>query len=101
MEPKRKKRSLKRRLSFKGILYVVVCCYLAFIFIGQQSDLNEGKRKIIEIDEKIEAGNKRHQELTEQKSLSNTPEYKEKIARERVGLVKPYETVFIDPTEKK
>ena len=90
----------KRKLTLKGIVYIAMCAYLAFIFVGQQRDINEGKRKIIGISEKIEAENKRHQELTTQKSLIDTPEYKENVARERGGLVMPYETVFIDPFEK-
>ena len=63
-----------------------VLWYVAFIFTLSidmyESDI-ENKNKLVEY-------------YDSQKSVINTDEYIEKVARDTLGYVKPYEKVFID-----
>ena len=44
----------------------------------------------------IEEENLKHEQLTETRNRISTDEYIEEVARDRLGLVKPNEIVFID-----
>lgn len=100
---KRRNRRVKQRFRLNGtrflkvVLCFALCVYVGWVFLGQQIDSNANVRKIADIDGKIAVAEQEYADLLHQKEISDTPEYKEKIARERGGLVMPGEIVFIDP----
>jgi cell division protein FtsB len=55
--------------------------------------MNNEKRVL---EAKIEEEKKENQELKKQKGMINTDEYLEKMAREKLGMVKKNERIFID-----
>lgn len=65
-------------------------------FIKQQMAINEYNVKIKYVEQKIANHNEETKRLSEQEKLSKDSEYLETLAREKLGLVKPYEKIFID-----
>lgn len=86
----------RKKISFARILGIGLFAYFISVFCIQQFKINEYKIQenyyesaIAEIDEEKE----KNEELMAQ---TNSSEYIEKVAREKLGLVKPYEKIFVD-----
>lgn len=81
---------LKRSLLLGLILYI---CYLA---IGQQFDFSRLNKEEDRLNLQIEEAQRENKSLSEQKEAAGTNEYIEKVAREKLGYMRPEEKVFID-----
>jgi len=94
MEKKSKKVNIKVLLkrSLMGILMLYIC-YLA---ITQQFDLSRLAKEEERLDLEIAEAQRENQVLTEQKEAAGTIEYIERVAREKLGYMRPEEKVFID-----
>ena len=76
-------------------LELLVCGYMLYtIIFHQQSLMNHKKREMQEIKQKIENEKKLTDELNEEKAQIGTDEYIEKIAREKLGMIKKDEIIF-------
>ncbi len=98
MQKKRKKVDigvlLKRGLLLGLILYI--CC----LFFLQQGDLSRLSKEGKALDQQIADAQQVHEELVQQKEAAGTPEYVERVARDKLGYMKPDEKVFIDAKKK-
>lgn len=88
------KEFLKKLLSTLAV--TAVCLYFACVLIEQEMQLNELSSEIEAYQAQLDEANMRTEELRETKNIINTDEYIEKYAREKLGLVMPYEIVFVD-----
>ena len=70
--------------------------YVAITLMKQQKVLNEYKTNIASVEEDIEEANEYKDSLVSLKENSNSLEYIEKIAREKLNMYKPDEKVYID-----
>ena len=85
---------------FVKFIFAMICiCYVAWTLLGQEMAQATNARRLAAIGEKVAQQEALHDELTAQKALVGTPEYIEWVARERGGLVKADEIIFIDPHE--
>lgn len=91
-----KKKKKKIELDYVRIILVAFVIYFAYTFISQQFSINEYDVKIADIKSKIESENDRVEEINILKTKSNTIEFMEDVARSELGLIKPYEKIFID-----
>lgn len=91
-----KKKKKKLELDYVRIILVAFVVYFAYTFIAQQFSINEYNVKIADIQAKIDSENDRVEEINTLKTKTNTTEFMEDIARSELGLIKPYEKVFID-----
>ncbi len=91
---KKKKVDLKVLLK-RGLLCVLVL-YMGYLFLAQQFDLVRLGKENDALDKKIAEAQATHDELTQEKEAAETPEYIERVAREKLGYMKPEEKVFID-----
>jgi len=86
----------RRKISFMGILFMLVGVYFVTTFVDQQVSINKYSSQI----EMYKADIENKQALTkyydEQQDSVETDEYIEQVARENLGLVKPYEKIFVD-----
>ena len=93
---KENKKSKKVKISLFSILSIGICVYFVSIIYTQQISIDKYNSKLEMYNTQI----KQNDEIL--KGLNNTEEdittdaYIEKIAREQLGLVKPYEKIFID-----
>jgi hypothetical protein len=66
------------------------------MMIGQQSTINRKNNEIRNLNEQITSANQETERLKEELENVNDPEYLERMAREKLGLVGPNERVYID-----
>ncbi len=95
---KSKKTVNVKRLAKRG-LFCFAIIYISFLLISQQFDLSRLSAKERELDSQIETQQKQATELAAQKEASVTDEYIERVAREKLGYMKPGEKVFIDASK--
>ena len=86
-----------RKLSVAVVAVIV----FAMVFKGlmQIPQINENKRRISELNAGIEYEKTRQREIEELKDKVDTDEYIEKIASDKLGLVKNNAKIFVDVSE--
>ncbi len=99
------KKSERRNLRFSGktlaktVGVLAVCVYVVFTLVNQRITLSKKHQTILEEQEKIAEATIEQQKLEDELEKASTDEYLEGIAREKLGLVKANERVFIDITQ--
>lgn len=89
-------KSKKKKSSFGIILLLAVFLYLSYIAVGQQKLINSKNDELNWINNKIAEEEKINEQLKKEMEMINSDEYKEKVAREKFGMVKENETVYVD-----
>ena len=95
---KKKKLSPVDLLKLGGVL--LVCVYVTCILVKQQINLSRCDDLAQEYQAKIDDAKLEQQKLEDELKKAGTDEYIERTAREKLGLVKANERVFIDITQK-
>ncbi len=91
------KANLKRLVQVALVL--AVCVYVAVILIQQRVTLAKCGKVAEEYKDKISTAQLEQQRLEDELKQAGTDEYLERIARDKLGLVKANERVFIDITQ--
>ncbi len=86
----------KKKIKFTRVLLIGMFIYFVSVFCIQQFKINEYKVQEEYYNNSISELEQEKAEYEALVSESNTSEYIEKVAREKLGLVKPYEKIFID-----
>jgi cell division protein FtsB len=87
---------MKKKKNIVNIFIFVVIVYFVSTFTSQQITINKYKTQIEMYNQDIYAKESLLNYYLENKDNVNTDEYIENIARKNLGLVKPYEKIFID-----
>ena len=100
MEKTGKKKIPARKFNLKKLIVYavtgVVVFYFAYTLVTQQISINKKNAEIKALESQVaEAEGESDKLKSELENLQN-PEYIEKIAREKLGLVRPNERVFVD-----
>ena len=74
----------------------IIFIYFAYTVVGQQKIMNNKNLDMIKIQSKIDEENKENEKLKKEKDQLNSDEYIEKTAREKLGMVKKNERVYVD-----
>ena len=98
MEKKRKKVNLRLLLT-RGLLCVLVL-YLCGLFIAQQFNISRLAKEEDALNQQYTEAERTNQELTKEYEAAGTPEYIEKVARDKLGFMKPDEKLFVDPKKQ-
>lgn len=80
----------------KPLLILVGVFYVVYILISQQVQFYKGNKAFNQNQAKISQREQENNELTEEKETYKSDENIEKLAREKLGYVKPGEKVYID-----
>jgi cell division protein FtsL len=87
----------KRKKSKIGVLiFLAIFSYFAYIIYKQEGILNKQRIEMASIQQNVEQQNKINEGLKKQKDELSTNENYEKIARDRLGMVKDGDKVFVD-----
>lgn len=78
------------------LLLILVILYFLFTFVNQQTKLNSYNRDISYYTTQIEELEEKKEELLATEKNVNSEEYIEKVAREKLDMYLPNETVYID-----
>ncbi|MBR5227798.1 MAG: septum formation initiator family protein [Clostridia bacterium] len=90
------KKKKKIELDYMRLILIGFSIFFVCTFIKQQFSMNEYDVKIADLQNQIESAEQTVEEINELKGKVNTVEYIEQIARNQLGLIKPYEKIFID-----
>lgn len=93
---RRAARARQNRRTMLGIT-AVVCVLMAVILVqGQRlsSRLAANEQKTVELQQQIESENQRTEDIDNMQEYMQSDEYAEKVAREKLGLVKDGEILF-------
>lgn len=97
---KSEKKTRKTHFKFKTCFALALIAYFTVSIVGQQSKLNDLNSTIAEYNTKIEEKQSELAAVEDKKKSSTSDDTIEHIARERLGLVRSDETVFVDVTGK-
>ena len=87
----------KGKKSTIGVIaLLIIFIYLSYIAVNQQKLLYAKNLELDRIEDKITEEKKLNEELTKEKEMIEDDEYIEKIAREKLGMVKKNERVYVD-----
>ncbi len=90
-----KKKSSKFNKLYFITMFFVVLSFSSYLFY-KYDNLMEYNEKIQQLNEEIDAANKKNEELKYQTEYKNSNEYIEKIARDKLVMVKNNEIIFYD-----
>ena len=89
-----KKRRVKFSTEVMFIVSVVFCVSLSIIYLSRYSTIRNLLLHEEELQQKIELLERENRKLKMDLETLSTPEGIERLARERLGLVKPEESVY-------
>lgn len=78
------------------LIVIAFAVYFVYTIISQQVTINQKSKEIETLQSKVDAAAEESKRLEQEIESLNDPEYLERIAREKLGLVRPNERVFID-----
>lgn len=86
----------KKGFRWGLLITTALVLYLLYVIVSQQTNLDIKFSELKDIQAKIEEESNLNRELKNEEELLNTDEYIEKTAREKLGMIKPGERIFID-----
>ncbi len=95
---KRKRVRFSTEIMF--ILSVVFCVALSVIYLVRYNNIRTLLQREVELRDRIESLERENRHLKQNLDTLSTPEGIERLARERLGLVKPEELVIYTINEK-
>ena len=99
MNKRKKQGQPKRKLNIGVCFMIGLIMYLCCALISQQTSLHSSKnQKISQLEAEIVSAESKLAEVQDMDAFSKSDEYIERVAREKLGLVLPDETVFVDVT---
>ncbi|MCL2164143.1 MAG: septum formation initiator family protein [Oscillospiraceae bacterium] len=78
------------------VIFILILAYAALMFFDQQKLLDDKRYELARVKTQIEVEQENLRDLEREKELLMTDESIERIARSKLGMVKPGERVFID-----
>jgi len=78
------------------VLFILLIVYLSLNLVSQQQLIENKSGELAEVESKIAAEIALSDELRKEKDMLMSDESLERIARDKLGMVKPGERVFID-----
>lgn len=90
------KRKVRLKLNYTRVCLILVVIYFCVTFAQQQFKINEYNIELESLNNSIELVKEEIVETNSKIAAASTDEYKEAVARNKLGLIKSYEKVFID-----
>ena len=79
-----------------GLILVFALASAVAIYFEQEARFARMQKRNTELSAALNEANSRHADLLELRSIVDSDEYIERIAREKLGMVRPNEIIFID-----
>jgi cell division protein FtsL len=92
---------MKKKRNIKKIIWGLVFIMFGSIFVKQQIILYRLNKQYKHYNEQLQKVKVINSQLKEQLKEAKRPEHVEKLAREKLGLVKPGEILFIDKNKRR
>jgi len=91
-------RLMNQRKKSKLVIFlsIAVALYFVYVLADQQVIINRYKQDFAQLEQKIEEEEQRNRQLKREKEMLDSDEYIEKVAREKLGMVKEGERLYVD-----
>lgn len=90
-----KKKSLKFNNLYFFVMFFMILSFSAYL-VYKYDSLVTYNQKVETLNKQLEEANKINEDLKSQTEYKNSNEYIEKIARDKLGMVKSNEIIFYD-----
>ena len=87
---------MRRKQKVKFIIFLLIFVNVCYIFISQQVKMYSINKQMEQMEQDEQSVLDKNQKLKDEVKMSKSDSYIEKLARERLGLIKPGETPVID-----
>ncbi|WP_027625375.1 FtsB family cell division protein [Clostridium lundense] len=87
---------MKKILNFKKAFFITLIFYVCYVFVNQQITINNIKAQINEKNVEMEKLKEKNRKLQDEVNMSKTDLYIEKLAREKLKLIKPGENPVVN-----
>lgn len=91
---------IRHKRPIKIWALVIVCGLMLLKGVMQLPQISENRQQIAKLEKQIEYEKARQAEIDELSTKVDSDEYKEKIASEKLGLVKVNAKIFVDISEE-
>lgn len=91
---------MSKKSKIKIIILVIFVVNIGYIFVNQELAMSRIKKDIKTKQETVNKLSSENRKLQDEIKLTKTDKYTEKLARERLGLVKEGEVPVIDSSKK-
>ncbi len=82
-------------MNKKGIGLLAITCFVFFTFLSSYSKMQDMKQKNQDYEDQIQQLKERNAQLVEERRLlEDDPIYLEKVAREKMGIVREGEIIY-------
>lgn len=88
-----------KKIKVRNILLLAVISYIIFIFVSQTITMHKIKQDITERQMELQKVKDQSQKLQDEIKLSKSDQYIEKLAREKLHLIKEGETPVINTSK--
>lgn len=95
-DKKVRKKKWKPQRVVTVVVVLLFAIYFVYIMIWQQVTISKKNKEINALEEKVQTATQQTEKLEAELENLNDPAYLEQIAREKLGLVRPNERVFVD-----
>lgn len=87
---------MKKILNFKKVIFIILTFYVCYVFVDQQITMNKIKAQINEKNIEMESLKVKNRKLQDEVNMSKSDAYIEKLAREKLKLIKPGESPVVN-----
>lgn len=87
---------MKKNMNLKKMVFFILLIYAGYIFANQQIIMGNIKKQIIQRKTELESLQEKNQKLQDEVKMSKSDSYIEKLAREKLKLVKEGEIPVIN-----
>lgn len=86
---------MKKNVNFKKVIFFLLFIYAGYIFVNQQIIIGNIKKQVIQRQTELENLQEKNQKLQDEVKMSKSDSYIEKLAREKLNLIKEGEIPVI------
>ncbi|WP_097027781.1 FtsB family cell division protein [Clostridium peptidivorans] len=86
---------MKKNVNFKKVVFFLLLIYAGYIFVNQQIIIGNIKKQVIQRKTELENLQEKNQKLQDEVKMSKSDSYIEKLAREKLNLIKEGEIPVI------
>lgn len=91
---------MRKKITFKAIITLLLVIYVSYALINQERILLKSKEQVTQSLQELSKLKDNNLKLLDEVKQSSTDAYKERLAREKLGLVKDGETTIVDEGKK-
>jgi Septum formation initiator len=84
-----------KKFKLRHVICLIVLCCISYTVVKQQIMISSKRKEIQQYSDEYKEIQNQNSILKDEIEFAKTDEYKERMARERMGLIKPGETVYI------